>query len=135
MDINDLTLEIFMGDIFAINPEGNPTDTFARLIFHITERTVPEGHEKPTYELIKERYHDYIKVWNYRWLKKEQAGFLPKDQVKKTLYEFLGDSPPGYELIHQIPKGNQDREEYLFGTEPRKELYDKADQFRKKYNI
>ena len=132
IEIESLTLEFFKNDIFSLNPEGVVQDAYDRLLYHLREILMTNG-EKPTYDLIKERYHDYLKVWGYRWGAKEKAGFLPKDQVKKTLYEFIGEKM--YEQIFQIPKTNQDREEYLFGTENRGELYDQAEQFRKKYNI
>jgi hypothetical protein len=130
-----LTQDEFQQDLFAINPDGDPTLTYQRLIFQIENVKCVDG-TPVTYELVKQKYTDYIKLWTYRYGRKEKEGFLSTkdpESHKKTLYDFLGAKL--YEQIFQIPKNNIEREEYLFGNTNRKDLYDAVDEFRRKHKI
>ena len=129
------SLEEFTDDCFAINPEGDPGPTYQRLIFQIENVKLTNG-DPVTYDLVKQKYHDYIKLWTYKYGRKEKEGFLSTkdpDSKKKTLYDFLGEKL--YEQVFQIPKTNLEREEYLFGKTNRKEMYDAAEQFKRIHKL
>jgi hypothetical protein len=133
--MSEITRELFIDDLFSINPEGDIDTTFQRLIFQIENVRLSNG-DPVTYELVKQKYHDYIKLWTYKFGRKEKEGFLSTkdpDSKKKTLYDFLGEKL--YEQVFQIPKTNLEREEYLFGKCNRKDMYDKSDEFKRKYKL
>ena len=124
--------EEFLSGIFAINPDGDIDATYARLIYKIEYVFLKNG-DKITYDFLKQKYHSFIKKWNYLYASKEKAGYLPKDAPKRDLSTFLGDEM--YEQIFEIPKSNVEREQYLFGTEPRNNMYEAVRKFREKYKI
>lgn len=131
----ELNRQNFIDDLFAINPEGDIDGTLQRLTFQIENVRLTNG-DPVTYDLVKQKYHDYIRQWTYKYGRKEKEGFLSSkdpDSKKRTLYEFLGDKM--YEKIFEIPKGNLEREDYLFGKGNRNDMYDMADAFKRRYNL
>jgi len=117
-------------ELKTIYLDGSMKITYETIKFHIEHVRM---HDKTdvTWDIILSSYKDHIDQWNYKWKKKEDAGFLPKqaNEERKNLNEFVNEELYNRQWI--IVRGDQSRNNYLFPNIPLDEITKQRKAFEK----
>ena len=121
-----MTIEEFENGFWSKNPDGNLTETYNSILFHIDNFRDAKG-ESLTFEKIEKKYDEYLSYYITKFGQREEQ-YISKEDKKKSIHYFVTNTM--YKNSFETSLFYPERDPYLFGKYSLKELNDKYFKFK-----
>lgn len=126
--MEEITLDQFREKLSDIYGDGDIPQSYNRMLWYISNMTI--GDERLTSQFLLDKFKEHIDEWNLLYSAKLGSQYFPSKALalRKNFYDFLGDK--WYEREFSSKKGSNNRNLYLFGTNPKNELKKQFKEFK-----
>lgn len=130
------TFKDFCDDVKEIYAEGDLARAYDTLEWHIANmdeaaNDIVYGGKPLTWPFIKDKFSNHITQWNLMYGKKVGTNWFSDKMAKerKNIHEFLNET--WYAREFATNRGSPERDRYIFGGVPIKELRNQLNEFKK----